>query len=106
MRHFFNASTKHKFIIKSGSVEGCVTMYDLFESLPELQPYVAAFWAQEKPSASFASQILLPDSYFELIIALGPSRRWELESGEHIHVPSANIVRMQQQPFRVRALQD
>jgi len=81
-------------------------LYDLYEPLPELRPYVAAFWAQEKPSASFASQILLPDSYFELIVALGPSPMWELESGERINVPSANIVRVQREPIRVRAMQD
>ena len=81
-------------------------MYDLYQPLPELQPYVAAFWAQEKSSVSFNSHMLLPDSYFELIIALGPSRRWELENGEHINVPSATVVRVQQQAFRAQPMQD
>lgn len=81
-------------------------LYELYEPLPELRPNIAAFWAQEKPAASFSEDILLPDSYLELIITIGPSSVWELETGEHFEVPPANLMGLQRQPLRVRARDD
>lgn len=80
--------------------------YDLYEPVAELQPYIAAFWAQEKSAASFSENILLPDSYLELIMTIGPSSTWELENGEQIEVPRANLVGLQREPFRVKATGD
>lgn len=81
-------------------------LYDLYEPLPELQPYVGAFWVQEKSSISFSRAVMLPDSYIELIIALGPPQQWELETGLRIDAPSASLVRLQREPMRVHPLQD
>jgi AraC-like DNA-binding protein len=80
--------------------------YDLFEPLPALQQDIHAFWVQEKTSTSFDRQILFPDSYVELIIQIGSSCIWELETGEQIEVPHANIVGLQKGPLRVRTAND
>ena len=67
---------------------------------------IKCFWILEEPQATYNRDIVLPDSYTELIINCGAPLVWQDEAGKDIQLPRIFLKQLTTIPLRFKVQGD